>query len=95
MDRLLYCHSLTFANQAAEDLVKEVVDPTNGIMARATIMSSGARNTWKNFKPGWDGRMTSRGDDTVVLPREEGWTSICASDQIHLFFRHVECLPVQ
>lgn len=42
MDRLSYCHSLTFANEAAEDLAREIVDSTNGVMARATIMCSGA-----------------------------------------------------
>jgi len=41
MDRLSYCHSLSFANQAAEDLAEEVVNSTNGVMARATIVSSG------------------------------------------------------
>ncbi|PTB40115.1 uncharacterized protein TrAFT101_004844 [Trichoderma asperellum] len=42
MDRLSYCHSLTFANEAAEDLAREIVDSTNGVMARATIMCSGS-----------------------------------------------------
>jgi len=27
---------------------------------------------WESFKPGWDGRMTGRGDDNVVWPQQEG-----------------------
>jgi adenosylmethionine-8-amino-7-oxononanoate aminotransferase len=42
MDRLSYCHSLSWANQAAEDLTEIVVDSTNGVMSKAIIMSSGS-----------------------------------------------------
>lgn len=45
MDQVSYCHGLMFATQAAEDLAKEVVDSTREVMARATIMGSGAYNT--------------------------------------------------
>ncbi|KAH7309186.1 aminotransferase, class III [Stachybotrys elegans] len=42
MNQVSYLHSLTFANQATEDLAEIVVNSTNGVMAKATIMSSGS-----------------------------------------------------
>ncbi|KAI9733532.1 MAG: hypothetical protein M1834_003132 [Cirrosporium novae-zelandiae] len=42
MDQLSFCHGLSFSNSAAEELAREIVSSTNGVMARATIMCSGS-----------------------------------------------------
>ncbi|EPE26985.1 PLP-dependent transferase [Glarea lozoyensis ATCC 20868] len=42
MDRLSYCHGLSWANPAAEELATAVIDSTDGAMARATMMGSGS-----------------------------------------------------
>lgn len=41
MDQVSYCHSLFFGTPAAEGLGKELIDATDGQMAKALIVSSG------------------------------------------------------
>lgn len=41
MDEVAYCHSLFFSTGAAESLGKELIESTNGEMAKAFIVSSG------------------------------------------------------
>lgn len=45
MDQFSFCHGLSYSNSAAEDLAREVIDTTNGAMARVTIMCSGEPRT--------------------------------------------------
>ncbi|MCJ1290501.1 hypothetical protein MMC34_002040 [Xylographa carneopallida] len=42
MDEVSYCHSLFFSSSGAENLAKDLIDSTNGVMARAFIVSSGS-----------------------------------------------------
>ncbi|KAI9893299.1 MAG: hypothetical protein M1814_000428 [Vezdaea aestivalis] len=42
MSRLSYCHSFTFSSAAAEALCNELIESTQGRMARAFIVSSGS-----------------------------------------------------
>ncbi|MCJ1400467.1 hypothetical protein MMC11_003673 [Xylographa trunciseda] len=42
MDEVSYCHSLFFSSSGAENLAKLLIDSTNGVMARAFIVSSGS-----------------------------------------------------
>jgi adenosylmethionine-8-amino-7-oxononanoate aminotransferase len=41
MQQLSYCHSLFWSNPAAEELAKEVIESTKGVMAKALFYNSG------------------------------------------------------
>jgi adenosylmethionine-8-amino-7-oxononanoate aminotransferase len=41
LDTVAYCHSLFYGTQAAEDLARELVAGTGGIMAKVYVVSSG------------------------------------------------------
>ena len=45
MNMFSYCHGLHYSNSPAEELAREVVESTNGVMAKATIMGSGEQKT--------------------------------------------------
>ncbi|MCJ1476617.1 hypothetical protein MMC13_005284 [Lambiella insularis] len=42
MDQVSYCHSLFFSSSGAENLAKLLIDSTEGVMAKAFIVSSGS-----------------------------------------------------
>jgi len=41
MDQFSFCHGLSYTNSAAEDLAREVIKSTGGVMSKATIIGSG------------------------------------------------------
>jgi adenosylmethionine-8-amino-7-oxononanoate aminotransferase len=41
LDQVAYCHSFFFGTQGAENLAKELVDGTGGIMKRVFVVGSG------------------------------------------------------
>jgi adenosylmethionine-8-amino-7-oxononanoate aminotransferase len=47
MDQVSYCHSLFFSSSGAENLARLLIESTDGVMARAIIVSSGKSNLYK------------------------------------------------
>lgn len=41
LDTVAYCHSLFYGTEAAEELAKELVEGTGGVMGKVFVVSSG------------------------------------------------------